>query len=242
MGKGRKERATPLTALTVHVLRGWLAANPAGQHDPLFATRAGTRISRDAPRTPSSEPPRDRPQPLPFAARQARHRPHLEAYLRDATAGKRNGRRRHRVMARSREARDRPDIRSSNSCSYADPTSGNPARSHTNQAIQKRDRHNRNVGMTVVLRDGKCGPLTHMNTYGVRGRARPRAAAVPTPIGEAGAADRSSGTDALGPSTVQTARYLVPTVGSLLVSRRRCRRVKIDRQPGEKCRRLPDST
>ena len=48
MGKGRKERATPLTALTVAVLRGWLAANPGGPRDPLFATRTGTRLSRDA--------------------------------------------------------------------------------------------------------------------------------------------------------------------------------------------------
>jgi integrase/recombinase XerD len=48
MGKGRKERATPLTALTVQVLRGWLAANPADQNDPLFPTRTGTPLSRDA--------------------------------------------------------------------------------------------------------------------------------------------------------------------------------------------------
>ena len=48
MGKGRKERATPLTVLTVAVLRGWLAAHPGGPRDPLFATRTGTRLSRDA--------------------------------------------------------------------------------------------------------------------------------------------------------------------------------------------------
>jgi integrase/recombinase XerD len=48
IGKGRKERATPLTALTVAVLRGWLATHPGGPHDPLFATRTGTRLSRDA--------------------------------------------------------------------------------------------------------------------------------------------------------------------------------------------------
>jgi integrase len=41
MGKGRKERATPLTALTV-------AAHQGGPRDPLFATRTGTRLSRDA--------------------------------------------------------------------------------------------------------------------------------------------------------------------------------------------------
>lgn len=47
-GKGRKERATPLTGLTVAVLRGWLAEQPGGPSDPLFPTRTGTRLSHDA--------------------------------------------------------------------------------------------------------------------------------------------------------------------------------------------------
>lgn len=47
-GKGRKERATPLTGLTVAVLRGWLAEQPGGPGDPLFPTRTGTRLSHDA--------------------------------------------------------------------------------------------------------------------------------------------------------------------------------------------------
>ena len=48
MGKGRKERATPLTALTVAVLRGWLTGHAGEPHDPLFPTRTGTRLSHDA--------------------------------------------------------------------------------------------------------------------------------------------------------------------------------------------------
>jgi site-specific recombinase XerD len=48
IGKGRKERATPLTALTVAVLRGWLAERGGQADDPLFPTRTGTRLSRDA--------------------------------------------------------------------------------------------------------------------------------------------------------------------------------------------------
>jgi site-specific recombinase XerD len=47
-GKGRKERATPLTRLTVAVLRGWLGEGPGQAHDPLFPTRTGTRLSHDA--------------------------------------------------------------------------------------------------------------------------------------------------------------------------------------------------
>jgi integrase/recombinase XerD len=48
VGKGRKERATPLTTLTVTVLRGWLTEHGGDPHDPLFPTRTGARLSRDA--------------------------------------------------------------------------------------------------------------------------------------------------------------------------------------------------
>jgi len=48
IGKGRKQRITPLTASTVTVLKNWLeerAGLPAG---PLFPARLGTPMSRDA--------------------------------------------------------------------------------------------------------------------------------------------------------------------------------------------------
>jgi site-specific recombinase XerD len=47
-GKGRKERATPLTSQTVEVLRSWLAERRGHGHDPLFPTRRGGPLSRDA--------------------------------------------------------------------------------------------------------------------------------------------------------------------------------------------------
>jgi integrase/recombinase XerD len=47
-GKGRKDRATPLTTQTVKVLRTWLAELTPGPDTPLFPTQAGTRLSRDA--------------------------------------------------------------------------------------------------------------------------------------------------------------------------------------------------
>lgn len=47
-GKGRKERITPLTAVTVAVLKAWLAERPADPAQPLFPNRAGGRLSRDA--------------------------------------------------------------------------------------------------------------------------------------------------------------------------------------------------
>jgi len=47
-GKGRKDRATPLTSQTVKVLRNWLAECDPSPDGPLFPTRAGGRLSRDA--------------------------------------------------------------------------------------------------------------------------------------------------------------------------------------------------
>jgi integrase/recombinase XerD len=47
-GKGRKERCTPLTAPTVATLTSWLAERGGHGQDPLFCTRPGGRLSRDA--------------------------------------------------------------------------------------------------------------------------------------------------------------------------------------------------
>jgi integrase/recombinase XerD len=47
-GKGRKQRATPLTANTVAVLRTWLHERQGRSDDPVFATSRGTPLSRDA--------------------------------------------------------------------------------------------------------------------------------------------------------------------------------------------------
>ena len=47
-GKGRKDRATPLTTPTTKVLRSWLTERGGNDYDPLFCTRRGTPLSRDA--------------------------------------------------------------------------------------------------------------------------------------------------------------------------------------------------
>jgi site-specific recombinase XerD len=47
-GKGRKNRITPLTAATLAVLRDWLSEQPGNPEDPLFPTRRGAKLSRDA--------------------------------------------------------------------------------------------------------------------------------------------------------------------------------------------------
>lgn len=47
-GKGRKQRATPLTTLTVDVMKTWLAERRGQGCEPLFPNRTGGRLSRDA--------------------------------------------------------------------------------------------------------------------------------------------------------------------------------------------------
>jgi len=48
LGKGRKHRAVPLTLPTAKVLRQWLTERNGGPDTPLFPTRTGKRLSRDA--------------------------------------------------------------------------------------------------------------------------------------------------------------------------------------------------
>lgn len=48
LGKGRKQRITPLLAGTIAVLRVWLAERAGQPAEPLFPTRTGGILSRDA--------------------------------------------------------------------------------------------------------------------------------------------------------------------------------------------------
>jgi site-specific recombinase XerD len=48
IGKGRKERRTPLAKEMIAVLREWTAERRGGPSDPLFATGTGRQLSRDA--------------------------------------------------------------------------------------------------------------------------------------------------------------------------------------------------
>ena len=47
LGKGRKQRITPLTSGVVDILRAWLAERQGHSADPLFPTRRGTALTRD---------------------------------------------------------------------------------------------------------------------------------------------------------------------------------------------------
>ncbi|MEW6470705.1 MAG: tyrosine-type recombinase/integrase [Actinomycetota bacterium] len=48
IGKGRKERRTPLVPSTRAILMAWMAERHGAPTDPLFPTTTGTRMSRDA--------------------------------------------------------------------------------------------------------------------------------------------------------------------------------------------------
>jgi site-specific recombinase XerD len=48
MGKGRKERATPLRKDCVEALRRWLSEHRGADSEPLFTSNRGDRLSRDA--------------------------------------------------------------------------------------------------------------------------------------------------------------------------------------------------
>jgi integrase/recombinase XerD len=48
IGKGRKHRQTPLTRPTRTILKTWLHERAGAVSDPLFPTRTGTHLSRDA--------------------------------------------------------------------------------------------------------------------------------------------------------------------------------------------------
>jgi integrase/recombinase XerD len=48
LGKGRKERRTPLVSATKAVLKAWLEERAGAATDPLFPTSTGKRLSRDA--------------------------------------------------------------------------------------------------------------------------------------------------------------------------------------------------
>lgn len=69
VGKGRKERHTPLVRATPAVLRAWTAERRGAPGEPLFPTRTGRRLSRDAverridlyARGPNKHAPRSHP-------------------------------------------------------------------------------------------------------------------------------------------------------------------------------------
>ena len=107
-GKGRKERITPLTVETVDVLSVWTAERQGAPCDPLFPSRRGGPLTRDAIAARINTHTRTAAIDCPSLA--AKHvTPHM---LRHTCAMRllagRNRHYRHRALARTRKDRDHP--------------------------------------------------------------------------------------------------------------------------------------
>lgn len=97
LGKGRKQRITPLTSSTTAVLRAWLTAHRGKPTDPLFPSRYGAALSRDALErrlakyTAARQPRRTDPR------REEGHHPRTPAHRRHAPPRSRRRHHRHRL-------------------------------------------------------------------------------------------------------------------------------------------------
>jgi site-specific recombinase XerD len=123
IGKGRKERRTPLTPPTKATLNAWLRERAGAPEDPLFPDdhrqAPQPRRDRTAPR-----PPRGRRRPdLPVNHHQAGHDAHAAAHRRDAPPARRQRHHRDRPLARPRADLDHQHL---------------PARRHDPQAASDR--------------------------------------------------------------------------------------------------------
>ncbi len=104
LGKGRKQRITPLTASTVTILKNWLeerAGLPAG---PLFPARTGTPLSRDALERRLAKYAATAAKACPTLA-EKKISPHVMRHTGHALAGSRRRHHRYRPLARPRVGR-----------------------------------------------------------------------------------------------------------------------------------------
>ena len=86
LGKGRRRRATPLTATTLTVLHPYLAERATRPGDaPVPSPRRSPPLPR-RPRTPPCQTPRHRRRDLPSLQRQARDNAHAAPHRRHAAA------------------------------------------------------------------------------------------------------------------------------------------------------------
>jgi len=126
LGKGRKERRTPLVPSTIRVLRAWLRERGGAPADPLFPTSTGRCLSRDAVerRLAHHVALAGTSCPSITAKRVTMHTLRHTAAMRQFARGKR----RHgdRAVARPRAARDHEHL---------------PARRHEPQAASDRPGH-----------------------------------------------------------------------------------------------------
>ena len=109
-GKGRKQRITPLTAVTRH-RPARLARRTARRPGPAPVPEPHRRTAQPRRRRETPRPARhDRGRRVPLAEGQERHRPHAAAHRRHAPAPRRRRHLGHRPLARPRTGRHHPDL------------------------------------------------------------------------------------------------------------------------------------
>jgi integrase len=122
IGKGRKERRTPLVAPTKAILHAWLSECPGAASDPLFPTITGSRLSRDAIERRLAHHVESPPPAAPRCGRN-RHHAYPAAHHLNAAPTRRQRHHHHRALAGPRADRDDQHL---------------PARRHDPQAASDR--------------------------------------------------------------------------------------------------------
>jgi site-specific recombinase XerD len=102
IGKGRKERCTPIARSTLSVLRAWLREPQRGDGHVLFPNTKGERLSVHAVQDLLKQASRDGFQPVPFVETQTCHRAPLEAHHGHGSSASRRRSFCDRIVARSR--------------------------------------------------------------------------------------------------------------------------------------------
>ena len=110
VGKGRKERCTPLAKTAVAVLKAWLREPPKHRTEVLFPTARGGRLSPDSVADLAGQTRSPRLQVLPVSPEKARHPACAQAL--DGHGAVAGGRRSsgHRSLAGARVGGDHADL------------------------------------------------------------------------------------------------------------------------------------
>ena len=110
LGKGRKERCTPLVKPTRVALKAWLREPPRGVHDWLFPSARGERLTVHGGAVPVEQAPSHGFSEMSLVDTATRHGPPLAAYRGDGPSSGRRRSRGDRVVARTRIGRDHADL------------------------------------------------------------------------------------------------------------------------------------
>ena len=110
LGKGRKQRITPLTKQTVAVCAPGLAERDGQPDRPAVPDQHRPHAQPRRARAPPRQARRDRRRDVPVAHRQDGHAARAAPHRRDAPAARRRRHHRDRALARPRADRDHPDL------------------------------------------------------------------------------------------------------------------------------------